>query len=214
MNYDRLLQLGGIDREVPPIPGYITKEELKKDIEDINAKIPAEASEENQLADKQYTNDGISTATADFKGTFTTLEAMNAVTGNRNDYAYYVHSDAHGNEIYDRYKWVVGTGWTYEYTMNQVAAYKDVWIGAGATASDVMINANHHTSIAKGVSVEVTASSSKIWLILPEVYLPKMLMGGIDMQMTEGSPITSEGITYKVFSSDNQYSGTFDIVLV
>ena len=30
MNYDRLLQLGGIDREVPPIPGYISKEELKE----------------------------------------------------------------------------------------------------------------------------------------------------------------------------------------
>jgi hypothetical protein len=33
MNYDRLLQLGGIDREVPPIPGYITKEELQKEID-------------------------------------------------------------------------------------------------------------------------------------------------------------------------------------
>lgn len=34
MNYDRLLQLGGIDREVPPIPPYISKEELKKYVDE------------------------------------------------------------------------------------------------------------------------------------------------------------------------------------
>jgi len=33
MNYDRLLQLGGIERDVPPIPGYISKEELQKEID-------------------------------------------------------------------------------------------------------------------------------------------------------------------------------------
>lgn len=37
MNYDRLLQLGGIDREAPPIPGYITKEELKEEIDDLKS---------------------------------------------------------------------------------------------------------------------------------------------------------------------------------
>lgn len=57
MNYDRLLQLGGIDREVPPIPGYISKEELKEDIDGINGKIPEEASTENQLADKEYVDE-------------------------------------------------------------------------------------------------------------------------------------------------------------
>ena len=40
MNYDRLLQLGGIDREVPPIPQYISKEELKKWQDDQEKEIP------------------------------------------------------------------------------------------------------------------------------------------------------------------------------
>jgi hypothetical protein len=35
MNYDRLLQLGGIDREVPPIPQYISKDDLQKEIDDL-----------------------------------------------------------------------------------------------------------------------------------------------------------------------------------
>lgn len=58
MRYDRLLQLGGIDRVVPPIPGYITKEELKQEISVINTKIPADASADNQLADKDYVDRG------------------------------------------------------------------------------------------------------------------------------------------------------------
>jgi len=37
MNYDRLLQLGGIDREVPPIPQYISKEYLQEEINDLNS---------------------------------------------------------------------------------------------------------------------------------------------------------------------------------
>ena len=40
MNYDRLLQLGGIDREVPPIPPYIAKEELKQWQDDQEKEIP------------------------------------------------------------------------------------------------------------------------------------------------------------------------------
>ena len=40
MRYDRLLQLGGIDREVPPIPQYISKEELKEWQDDQEKEIP------------------------------------------------------------------------------------------------------------------------------------------------------------------------------
>ena len=40
MNYDRLLQLGGIDSEVPPVTGYISKEELKEWQDDQEKEIP------------------------------------------------------------------------------------------------------------------------------------------------------------------------------
>ena len=39
MRYDRLLQLGGIDREVPPVPRYISNEELQEEIDALNKKI-------------------------------------------------------------------------------------------------------------------------------------------------------------------------------
>ena len=48
MNYDRLLQLGGIDREVPPIPPYISKEGLQQEISALDVS-KVEKVDENQL---------------------------------------------------------------------------------------------------------------------------------------------------------------------
>ena len=75
-------------------------------INDINSKIPNQASVNNQLADKDFVNSSISTATATFRGTFTSLNTLQAAEGDRNDYAFYSHQDSSGNTIYDRYKYV------------------------------------------------------------------------------------------------------------
>ena len=75
-------------------------------ISGINDKIPAQASSENQLADKDFVNSSVSTATATFRGTFTSLQTLQATNGDKNDYAFYNHTDSAGNAIYDRYKYV------------------------------------------------------------------------------------------------------------
>lgn len=75
------------------------------EINSINAKIPAQASSENQLADKDFVNSSVSTATATFRGTFTNLSELQATDGDLNDYAFYSHTDSAGNTIYDRYKY-------------------------------------------------------------------------------------------------------------
>ena len=111
--------------------------EMEIEVQDIEAKIPEEASAQNQLADKDYVNEGISTSSADFKGTFTSQQDMDAVTGNKNDYAYLVSQDATGNVRYNRYKWVEGTGWVYEYTIKQDDFSASEWaaIQSGITAA-------------------------------------------------------------------------------
>lgn len=81
-------------------------ESLGADINEINSKIPAQATSDNQLADKDFVNSSISTATATFRGTFTSLVSLQAANGDKNDYAFYLHTDAAGNTIYDRYKYV------------------------------------------------------------------------------------------------------------
>lgn len=53
-----------------------------------------------------FVNSSIETATATFRGTYTTIEALNAAAGDKNDYAFYNHTDATGNTVFDRYKFV------------------------------------------------------------------------------------------------------------
>ena len=53
-----------------------------------------------------FVNSSIETATATFRGTYTTIETLNAASGDKNDYAFYNHTDAAGNTVFDRYKFV------------------------------------------------------------------------------------------------------------
>ena len=109
---------------------------LQNDIDTINGKIPAAASPQNQLADKQFVNSSIQTATADFKGTFNSKGELDQVTANANDYAYVVGKDAEGNTVYSRYKWVDGQGWVFEYNLNNSSFTAAQWaaIQSGITA--------------------------------------------------------------------------------
>ena len=121
---------------------YYTESEIQSLILD---KIPPEASASNQLADKSFVNSSISTATATFRGTVTTTQALAALTGDLNDYAYLQNIDpTTGQTIsYDRYKWVESGGdyghWKYEYTLNNSSFTSDQWaaINSGITCQIV-----------------------------------------------------------------------------
>ena len=110
---------------------------LQTAIDIINGKIPAQATAQNQLADKNFVNSSISTATADFKGTYNSLQELEQVTANANDYAFVIATDAAGNTVYKRYKWVDGTGWTWEYDLNNSSFTAAQWaaIQSGITAA-------------------------------------------------------------------------------
>ena len=110
---------------------------LRDAIDIINGKIPTQATTSNQLADKAFVNSSISTATADFKGTYNSLQDLKQVTANANDYAFVIATDAAGNTVYKRYKWVDGTGWTWEYDLNNSSFTAAQWaaIQSGITAA-------------------------------------------------------------------------------
>jgi hypothetical protein len=95
-------------------------------ISGIEAKIPNAATSSNQLADKQFVNDSISTSTATFQGTVTASadtesaaqSALRSITGmDNNDYAFVSCVDSAGNTKYKRYKYN-GSAWEFEYTLN------------------------------------------------------------------------------------------------
>ena len=142
---------------------------LQTAIDIINGKIPAQATAQNQLADKAFVNSSISTATADFKGTYNSLQELEQVTANANDYAFVVATDAAGNTVYKRYKWVDGTGWTWEYDLNNSSFTAAQWaaIQSGITAAlvsklgDLPTNAELNQRISTAIASALTAYYTK-----------------------------------------------------
>lgn len=137
---------------------------LSGDIDAIEEKIPAQASAQNQLADKEFVNSSIATNTAHFLGTYniiTDLEltvdatevqiasaiatklASESITVTNNDYVFVAYPNATVSTQYDkfdRYKYSdESTSWEYEYTLNNSSFTAEQWaaINSGITANIV-----------------------------------------------------------------------------
>lgn len=101
--------------------------------DEIKALIPNQATNENQLADKDFVNSSISTATATFRGTYTSKLDFPLIA-DENDYIWYDTTDEIGNRKFDKYKYSNGE-WVYEYTLNNSSFTEEQWksINSGAT---------------------------------------------------------------------------------
>lgn len=102
----------------------------------ISELIPQAATADNQLADKEFVNSSIATATATFRGTFATLAALEATPADRNDYAFWEHKDEAGNTCYDKYTYT-GSEWKFEYRLNNSSFTAAQWgaINSGITGA-------------------------------------------------------------------------------
>lgn len=105
----------------------------------ILALIPSQATPQNQLADKDYVNASISSNTANFIGTFDSLEELEEYPTaelTNNDYAFVISTDSQGNVVYKRYKWVANSdAWLFEYDLNNSSFTAAQWaaINSGIT---------------------------------------------------------------------------------
>lgn len=102
---------------------------VKASVEGIQALIPNQATKDNQLADKDFVNSSISTNTANFLGTFNTLEEIEALTDvTNNDYAFWKTTDTLGSVIFKRYKYIAGEQeWKFEYDLSSNECYWNIW---------------------------------------------------------------------------------------
>lgn len=93
---------------------------LRNDVDAIESKIPTQASTTNQLADKDFVNSSIETATATFVGTFDDVSCLPTTGVDNNDYAFVTTCDSQtGTVSYTRYKYSDYTHtWICEYTIN------------------------------------------------------------------------------------------------
>ena len=91
--------------------------------------------------------------------------------------------------------------------------YKDVYIGTGDTASEVMVNANHYSQIQKYTPIGISASAEYLWIIMPSAYVPVMMLNGNEIPITLDGTVAVGDVTYKVWKSNNSYTGTFNVFL-
>lgn len=138
----------------------------KSNIESIEEKIPAQASAQNQLTDRNFVNSSIATNTANFIGTFDSLAELEAYSGpvTNNDYAFVIDTDESGNVAYDRYKYTVVTdpaSWEYEFSLNNSSFTSNQWaaINSGITSTKV---SNYDAHIGDN-TIHVTASDKQTW---------------------------------------------------
>lgn len=115
------------------------EEGLSTSINNIGRVIPAQASQQNQLADKEFVNHSIATNTANFKGTYNSVvELSNITDATNNDYAFVIVTDAQGNQFYDRYKYN-GTTWLYEYRVESTAFTAQQWAAIQSGITSVLV---------------------------------------------------------------------------
>lgn len=88
---------------------------------------------------QDFVNSSIATSTAEFKGTHNSLEELQIISADANDYGFVVGKDAEGNTVYNRYKYVEGQGWVFEYALNNSSFTAAQWaaIQSGITKADV-----------------------------------------------------------------------------
>ena len=132
----------------------------KAAVNTIQALIPATASADNQLADKDFVNSSIATATAEFRGSFTSLDELKATSGNLNDYAFYLHNDSVGNSIVDRYKWTTA-GWLYEYTLNNSSFTAEQWAALNSAITATLVQS--YNSHLNNSTIHITAAERTAW---------------------------------------------------
>lgn len=128
--------------------------ELSGRIDDIEEVIPEQASSQNQLADKNFVNSSISTNTANFIGTFNSVQDLENYSGTltNNDYAFVIGQDSEGNTVYNRYKYTDATtpaSWIFEYALNNSSFTANQWaaINSGATPENIAQIATNTTAI-------------------------------------------------------------------
>lgn len=141
-------------------------QQLQTDVDAIEAKIPNQASAQNQLADKDFVNSSINSSTAFFRGAFATRAALFAVAWqtadptaanyvSNNDYAYVADDESHDDEAW-RYIYVLqpggqNNGWQPQFRVNEspLTAAQLAALNSGATAELIdQITANQ-TEIGK-----------------------------------------------------------------
>lgn len=143
---------------------------VEQAVDNIEEIIPSQATPSNKLADKDFVNSSISTATAVFRGTSEAgltesqfLSWANNLTKDLNDYVYWNTEDSNGNTQFKKYKYN-GTQWVFEYTLNNSSFTAAEWaaIQSGMTEplKDKLVNLPTNTELIEALNNETNARTN------------------------------------------------------
>ena len=192
---------GKADKVPSATSGHITQFDVNGNIEDsgvstssvtgrldtIEGKIPSQASTLNQLADKDFVNSSIATATATFRGSYNlvsdfdlpinatqaqiaaaiaTYLSAHSITPDKNDYVFVqIPTDASDPTVVsrvDRYKYPdSGTTWEYEYSLNNSSFTAAQWAAINSGITSTLVG-NYSTHVAD-TSIHVTSTDKAAW---------------------------------------------------
>lgn len=131
----KITELSGKLNGINSVQEELNKKAPASAVETIEDKIPSQATSDNQLADKDFVNSSIATNTAEFKGTYNSLSELQKVPSDANDYGFVKEVDAQGNTVYNRYKYVEGEGWKFEYALNNSSFTAEQWAAINSKIS-------------------------------------------------------------------------------
>lgn len=141
---------------------------LRTELDSIEAKIPAQASPQNQLADKNFVNSTVGTNTAYYISNngepFTSFAQLLAYSGaiTNNDYAFVIGTDSAGNTIYTRYKYNSNTQqWAEEYVLNNSSFTSAQWAAISSDITALLVQSyNEHVA---NENIHVTTDEKEKW---------------------------------------------------
>ena len=127
---------------------------IETDVNNIKNIIPTAASENNELADKNFVNSTVGTNTANYiyktnvggeKVPFNSIEELEAYSGTvtQNDYAVVTSTDENGNIYFDRYKADVNDDvvtWAKEYRLNNSSFTAEQWAAIQSGITSNLVN--------------------------------------------------------------------------
>ncbi len=161
---------------------------LKSNVEGINDKIPVQATKDNKLADKDFVNSSIATSTATFQGTFSSLEELQKVTADINDYANVITIE-NDNTFYNRYTHD-GKNWIFNFKINTTTFTAEQWKAINSGITEDLVDKLIGIDLSNYIKNTDYASSSK---------------GGVIKIGTYGSDISAEGILKANIYSKESY---------
>lgn len=193
--------------------------------------IPAQATPQNQLADKNFVNSSVATNTANYISDngqpFQSVEDLEAYTGTltNNDYAFVVGTDSAGNTTYTRYKYNANTQtWAAEYVLNNSSFTAAQWaaISSGITALLVQKLSELPTEIVTYVAQTLTDAQKQqartnIGATAPEIFWATYgttTAAEIDAAVTAGKQVLvfDGGWVYTYVGKDTGYHYFFGVV--